>query len=141
MAAALGHAAPEQVDDVEAAYVASGSMVPDFAGDAREHGERLLARIGNSPSDRQRAALAHIAIDRAIHGSDRGSVLEVANAYFGVGALAGDLFDERPTWPLLIGALLFVDELERAIEICDAAVATCHGQDATFRAAANYCRA
>jgi len=141
LAGALGDAGPAQVDDVEAAYIAAASMVPGLAGEIRERGERLLERIGNSPSDRQRAALAHIAMDRALLGSDRGSVLEVANAYFGDRAPTNGQYDEPPTWPLLIGALLFVDELERAVEICDATVATYRGQDAAFRAAASYCRA
>lgn len=141
LAAALQDAAPRQIDELEAAYVAVASMIPDLGEHARHRGAEMMKRIGSRPSPRQRTALAHIALDRALHSADRDSVVEAANASFGDAALMdGD--HGRKSWPLLIGALLFVDELERGIEICDAAAATHHGDDsAATHVAASYCRA
>jgi DNA-binding CsgD family transcriptional regulator len=55
------------------------------------------------------------------------------------------LVDDNPhrlSWPLVAGALLFVDELERDIEVCDAAlVASQEGDSPAASAMASYCRA
>jgi len=138
----LDRAEPEQADDLEAAYVASASMVVELTDQARARGERMLTRIGANPSDRQRAALTHVAMDHALRGEDRASVAELANLAFGNGALVDGENDERPRWPLLTGALVFVDELERSLEICAAAVPGLHAHDSSdIGVMASYCRA
>ena len=138
--AALAHANREEANDLEAAYVSAASMVPALADQARARAERMLREIEGSPSDRQRAALAHIAIDRAVHGSDRASVVAVADVCLGDGALAVGHHHESPSWPLVAAALQFVDELERSVEICNAA-ATNSPRDDSAATIANYCRA
>lgn len=138
--AALAQASPDEANDLEAAYVSAASMVPALADQARARSEQMLRRIGNNPSDHERVALAHIAIDRAIHGSDRASVVAVADVCVRGGALAAGQHQDSPSWPMIAAALLYVDELERSIEICDAA-ATMSPSDGSAAIVANYCRA
>lgn len=142
LATVLEHATPEQTDELEAAYVASASMVAGLADDARARGERIMSGLGACPSDRQRIALTHLAMDRGLRGEDRTSVVALTNLAFGNGALLDGENYGRPTWPLLTGALVFVDELERSLEICDAAVPAPLAQDSDATVViASYCRA
>lgn len=132
----------ELVDELEAAYIAAASAVPRLAGEARTRGEQLLARIGEKPTPNQRVALAHTALHGALHGEDKASVLHLVNLAWVDGALLETETPDGLTWPLLAGALLFVDELEQDVSICDAALAAARDQESSVGfAAAGYSRA
>jgi DNA-binding CsgD family transcriptional regulator len=112
---------------------------------APEQAERYvpatLSRIDGRPSPRQRIALAQLALDKSLTGAHRESVLDVAERAWADGALL-DGPSQADAWPLLAGALLFVDELERATEITEAAQeARRIPSSSGGRAAAVYCRA
>jgi DNA-binding CsgD family transcriptional regulator len=133
---------PALADELEAAYTAAASLVPELAEDAVRRGERLLLRAAETPTAAQRAALAHVAMQAALRGQDRGSVTSLAELAWGEGALLDDDSADGLSWPLLTGALLFVDALERDLEICDAALATAQRVDSPAAyASASYCRA
>ncbi len=128
--------------DLDAAYIAAASLVPDLADEARSRGRHMLARVGDHPSVAHGAAAAHLAIQSSLHGEDRASVVALTDLAWGDGVLLRARTPDGFSWPLLTGALLYVDELERAIEICDSAAAA--AQDAQLHeahAVANYCRA
>jgi len=109
--------------ELEAAYVSAASFVPSLAGDAWARRERLLRRLTDPPTVNQRSAVAHIALAASLRGEPRRSVLELADLAWGDGALLAEETADGPSWPLLNAALLFTDELERDIEMCDAAFA------------------
>jgi DNA-binding CsgD family transcriptional regulator len=133
---------PALADEVEAAYTAAASLVPELAEDALRRGERLLLRAAETPTGAQRAALAHVAMQAALRGQDRTSVTSLAELAWGEGLLLDTDSADGLSWPLLTGALLFVDELERDLEICDDALAAARRSDSPAAyATATYCRA
>lgn len=133
---------PVLADELEAAYTAAASLVPELAEDALRRGERVVLRSAETPTDAQRAALAHLAMQAALRGQDRTSVTSLAELAWGQGALLDADSADGLSWPLLTGALLFVDELERNLEICDDALAAARGLDSPADyATASYCRA
>ena len=133
---------PALTDELEAAYTAAASLVPELAEDALRRGERMLLRAAERPTGPQRAALAHVAMQAALRGQDRASVTSLAELAWGEGALLDDDSADGLSWPLLTGALVFVDELERDLEICDEALAAARRLDSPAAyASASYCRA
>jgi DNA-binding NarL/FixJ family response regulator len=138
----IGGSDPALRDELEAAYTAAASLVMELADDALSSGQRLLARAGDRPSRRQRAAIAHLAMLASLRGDDRATVVALASLAWGDGALLDDYSPDGLSWPLLTGALLFVDELERDLELCDAALAAARRIDSPAAyASASYCRA
>jgi DNA-binding CsgD family transcriptional regulator len=109
--------------ELEAAYISAASFVPSAAGDVWARRERLLRRLTDPPTLNQRSAVAHIALAASLRGEPRGKVVELADLAWGDGALLREETADGPNWPLLNAALLFADELERDIEMCDAALA------------------
>jgi DNA-binding NarL/FixJ family response regulator len=129
-------------DELEAAYVAAALFVTDRREDARRRAEALERRITGEPTPAQRRAVAQLALDTATRGADRAAVLRLADlARPGPQADPVDLL----TWPMLTGALLFVDELERDLELCDAwldaARALAIGAPSDASLLASFCRA
>ena len=97
-------------------------MVPELADEALRRGQRLIPEAAGNPTRRQRAALAHVTMQAALRGQDRTSIRSLAELAWGNGELLDADLADNLSWPLLTGALLFVDELERDLEICDAAL-------------------
>jgi DNA-binding CsgD family transcriptional regulator len=129
-------------DELEAAYTAAASLVPELAEDALLRAQRLLLPATDMPTGAQRAALAHVAMQAALRGQDRASVTSIAELAWGDGALLDADAADGLSWPLLTGALLFVDELERDLEICDDALAEARRLESPAAyATASYCRA
>jgi DNA-binding NarL/FixJ family response regulator len=133
---------PALAGELEAAYTAAASLVTELRDDAVRCGPRLLARAGDHPTRRQRAAIAHLAMLASLRGDDRASVVALAERAWDDGALLDDYTPEGLSWPLLTGALLFVDELERDLELCNAALAAARRLESPAAyASASYCRA
>ncbi len=95
--------------------------MPERREDARRRAERLERQVGTEPTPAQRRALAHMAFDAGLRGADRAAVLELAERSRSAAASDPDPLGTL-IWPMLTGALLLVDELERALEVCDAAL-------------------
>jgi DNA-binding CsgD family transcriptional regulator len=127
--------------DLEAAYVGAALHVPELAAEARAGGERMVAALSGSPTPGQRQALAHLAMHHSLRGAPRASVRELARLAWSDGALTDAVTHGEAGWPLLTGALLFADELELDLEICDAALAEAReGTSPAAQAVASYCR-
>jgi DNA-binding CsgD family transcriptional regulator len=77
-----------------------------------------------------------------VYGGDRRGVLRLAELAWSDGApLEPDALD-RLSWPMLTAALLFADELERDLEICDVALAAGREHDSPVtHSLASFCRA
>jgi DNA-binding CsgD family transcriptional regulator len=127
--------------ELESAYVSAASLVPSLAGDAWARRGRILEHLSDPPTPAQRSAVAHIAITASVLGEPRASVRELADLAWGDEALLQDGTVEGRSWPLLSGALLFADELERDLEICDAALADARDRGSPLAfATVSYCR-
>jgi DNA-binding CsgD family transcriptional regulator/tetratricopeptide (TPR) repeat protein len=129
-------------DELKAAYIAAASFVPDLRDELEMRRAELVASTTENVGDGQRRAFAHLALLAGMQGEDRATVADLADRAWGDGRLLVDDSPHRLSWPLVANALLFVDELERDIEICDAAlVASQAGDSAAASAMASYCRA
>jgi DNA-binding NarL/FixJ family response regulator len=127
--------------ELESAYVSAASLVPSLAGDAWARRGRILRRLADPPTPAQRSAVAHIAMRASVLGEPRAGVRELADLAWGDGALLQDGTVEGRSWPLLTDALLFADELERDLEICDAALADAQDRGSPLAfATVSYCR-
>jgi DNA-binding CsgD family transcriptional regulator len=130
------------VDELKAAYIAAASFVPDLRDELEVRRVELVAATTENLGTGQRRAFAHLALLAGMRGEDRASVADLADRAWGDGRLLVDDSAHRLSWPLVANALLFVDELERDIEICDAALlATQEGDSPAASAMASYCRA
>jgi DNA-binding CsgD family transcriptional regulator len=128
--------------ELSAAYVSAASLVPDLTGEASIRRRRLVDELHDPPTDGQRAALAHVALQAALVGEPRPAVSELVERAWGDGALLESEATAALGLPLLSGALLFADELERDVQICDAALdATPHNLSPIAFATASCCRA
>ena len=110
-------------EELEAAYIWATSLTPALAVEVQARREQMLARIGDRPRACQRAALASTAVRAGLVGGARADVLHEAELAWGDGALLVAETAEGRSWRLLAAVLLFVDELERGIELCDAVLA------------------
>ena len=130
------------VDELNAAYIAAASFVPDLRDELEVRRAELVAATTENLGTGQRRAFAHLALLAGMKGEDRASVADLADRAWGDGRLLVDDSRHRLSWPLVANALLFVDELERDIEICDAALlASQEGDSPAASAMASYCRA
>lgn len=144
LAFALRQVDPEAeiVAALEAAFVAAAFFVPALQAEAAARARSLLARVGRPPRPPELDALAHLAIHGALRGESRADVTAVARAAWHEGELLGAESLDGLGWPLPGAALLFVDDLEFSLLICDAALAAAREEDSPAAyAAASYCRA
>ncbi|HTX45433.1 MAG TPA: LuxR C-terminal-related transcriptional regulator [Solirubrobacteraceae bacterium] len=97
----------------------------------------MLSPAGSSSGMREpgpRAVSAQAALGKSLAEGHRESVIELAELAWGDGALL-DSDADADAWPAVAGSLLFVDELERAVEIAQTAARSgravhshsCHG--------------
>ena len=121
----------ELAEQVEAAYIAAALFVPERIADAGRRGERLKARIAGAPTASQRHALAHMALHAGLRGGERATAVRLAELAWSDGAPLQPAAVDRASWPVLAAALLFVDELERDLEICDVALAAAGARDSS----------
>jgi DNA-binding CsgD family transcriptional regulator len=129
-------------DELSAAFIASASFVPELRSQVRERRQELVTMAADNPTACQRRALAHLALLASLQGEDRASVTDLAQRAWADGRLLADDNLHRLSWPLAASALLFVDELERDLEICNAAVVATQETDSPAAiATASYCRA
>lgn len=130
------------VDELRASYIAASSFVPELRDELEARRAELVAAATEDLGTGQRRAFAHLALLAGMQGEDRTSVADLAEWAWGDGRLLVDDSPHRLSWPLVASALLFVDELERDIEICDAALMASQEADSPAATAmASYCRA
>jgi DNA-binding CsgD family transcriptional regulator len=128
--------------ELNAAYIAAASFVPELQGEVHARRAELIGSATDDLATCQRRAFAHLALLASLQGEDRASVSDLAERAWGDGRLLADDSLHRLSWPLVASALLFADELERDIEICDAAlVASQEASSPVASAMAGYCRA
>jgi DNA-binding CsgD family transcriptional regulator len=118
------------------------SLVPELAPETQRRASALLAELSEPPAPPQRTSVAHLAAFHAVWGAPRPEVRRLADLAWGDGELLETDGFLRSSWSMLAGALQMVDDLERALELGDAAVAHAHARGAADAlATAHHCRA
>jgi DNA-binding CsgD family transcriptional regulator len=116
------HSEIELARELRAAFVAVSTL--DSA--LRERGLQLLEGIveqsGEDLTSGERGLLAQVAAQRAIAGAPQQEVRALAERAWGDGALLAVETPEGAGWSVVTGALVWCDELERDLDICERAL-------------------
>lgn len=110
-----GHLAAE----LDAEYVAAASHVPELEADALSRRTKMLDNLNGPPNARQRPALARALVLDGLRGGSRPEVRRLADLAWSDGALLHENPAPEVCVASLAWGLLFVDELERDLEICE----------------------
>jgi DNA-binding CsgD family transcriptional regulator len=136
------HEDAELTEEIAAAHFSALTLVPALAAETERRGARMLASLSDHPTPAQRTAVAHLALHQAVGRRPRDEVRRLADLAWGDGELLETDGLLRSSWAMVAGALHMVDELERSLELCDAALAHATAREATEALAiAHHCRA
>ena len=136
------HGDAELAEEIAATHFSAVTLVPALAAETERRGARLLASLPDQPTPAQRTAVAHLAGQQALKGQPRPELRRLAELSWGDGELLETDGLLRSSWTVVAGALHMVDDLERSLELCDAAAAHAGARDATEALAlAHHCRA
>jgi DNA-binding CsgD family transcriptional regulator len=136
------HGDPLLTEEIAAAHFSALTLVPGLAPEAERRAAQLLASLPVQPTPPQRTALAHLALLQAVQRRPRAEVCRLAELAWGNGELLETDGFLRSSWTMAAGALHMVDELERSLELCDAALAHARAREASEALAiAHHCRA
>ncbi len=129
-------------DTLQTGFVATALMVPGLHDEAAIRSATLLERAaGPTPNQGQRLLLAQAAIQRAWSGVQAWTVVELAERAWDGGRLLESETSDGLGWSLLTAALSLAGELERAVEIADAALLDARSRSSPLAfATASYCR-
>ncbi|MHB1837920.1 MAG: ATP-binding protein, partial [Solirubrobacteraceae bacterium] len=109
--------------EFHAAYVAAATIDPALRTEALSRADRLLVGLPNDLAAADRVILAQAALHHSLAGAPRDFVRDLALRAWDGGALLNDETASGFNWTLISGALYFTDELELALEVCEAAMA------------------
>lgn len=128
--------------ELQAAQIAAASLEPTLAEQTRAQASNVLSQTAESPTAPDRNALAHVAVHASVRGDDRRSVRNLVDVAWGNGVLVqSSALDPSVALPLVTGALLFTDDLERALDICGGAAGLADGEEqSNIQSVARYCR-
>jgi DNA-binding CsgD family transcriptional regulator len=136
------HDDPQLAEEIAAAHFSAVSLVPGLMAETERRAQTLIAELGEQPTPAQRTAVAHLTAFQAVRGKPRGSVRRLADLAWGDGELLETDGFLRSSWSMLAEALHMVDDLERALELCDVAMAHAEARKASDALAiAQHCRA
>jgi DNA-binding CsgD family transcriptional regulator len=107
-------------DELEAAYVWAASLVPELADDALHRCRGLVEQLAGTPTPTQCTALAHTAMLEGLSGQTRTEARKLAELAWSDGRMLEHEHSADTSLASLTAALLFTDELERVLEICEA---------------------
>jgi DNA-binding CsgD family transcriptional regulator len=128
--------------EIAAAHFSAVTRVPALVPETERRAAQLMASLPEAPTPAQRTALAHLAIHRAAQRRPRAQVRRLAELAWGEGELLESDVLMHSSWSMAAGALHIVDELERSLALCDAALAHARAREATEALAiAHHCRA
>jgi DNA-binding CsgD family transcriptional regulator len=107
--------------ELEAAFIAAASFVPELTADVLERRRKLLADLNGDLDPHQRSALACTLLFDSLHGERRSEVRRLADLAWADGALLDSKAATDAALASVTGALLYVDDLDRSLEIWGAA--------------------
>jgi DNA-binding CsgD family transcriptional regulator len=110
--------------ELRAAYWAAKTMSAQASPAELEQLGRLITSVElEDPTPGERALLAAVAMGQAFRCNPRAQVVELALRAWGDGALLAAETSDGLYWTLVTGALMFADELELELAICEQALA------------------
>jgi DNA-binding CsgD family transcriptional regulator len=110
-------------DQLEAGFIATGTMLPSLRPRAVEQASRWLRNAPASPETQgQRLLLAHIALEGAHTGEPAEQIIEFAERAWDHGQILKEAAPQWIGWRLVANALISAGALERATEIAEAAI-------------------
>jgi DNA-binding CsgD family transcriptional regulator len=134
--------ASELGKELRAAWWSAATLVAAMRAEAMRAPAATLPAAAETPTPGERQLLAQLAMQRAFEGHERTEVAALAERAWGEGELLAATPGDGVTWSLVSGALLVADEVERGLEVCDAALADARRRGSPMAFAnASYCRA
>jgi DNA-binding CsgD family transcriptional regulator len=130
----------ELARELDAAWWASARVSRSHRPDSDGPDHTAVLDV-HDPTLAQRQLLAQLALQRGFEGAGSAELLTLADRAWGDGALLQSETSDGLSWTLVTGALLYADELERELEVCDAVLADARrrGSPMAF-ATVSYCR-
>jgi tetratricopeptide (TPR) repeat protein len=119
----------ELAGELSAAYIAAAALVGELSTEALAARDRLIADQAEGLRPSARAAIAHTLVLDGLQGAPRSRIGELAQLAWGDGALLESRDSAPFSVPLLATGLVIADDLELALEICDAALQSGGDQD------------
>jgi DNA-binding CsgD family transcriptional regulator/tetratricopeptide (TPR) repeat protein len=114
--------------ELEAAYIAAAAFVPDLASEALERRQKLLANVSGELDADHRSVLATTLLLDSVHGVERSEVRRLADLAWADGSFLHNARATDAGLASITSALLYVDELERSLEICEAVAHSEHSE-------------
>jgi DNA-binding CsgD family transcriptional regulator len=108
-------------DELGAAFISAASRVPWLVDEALGRRREMLEHAGAELNAEQREALAHTVIHDSLRGAERAEIRRLVELAWSDGALLDDGSGDESSFSALTTALLITDELELALQRCDAA--------------------
>ena len=128
--------------ELRAAWWSAATLVAAMRAEAMRGPEPTLPPAGDRPTPGEREILAQLAMQRAFEGRGRAEVASLAERAWDGGELLAAGAGGGIAWSLVSGALLVADEVERGLEVCEAALADARRRGSPMAFAnASYCRA
>ena len=110
-------------DALQTGFVATTSLVPSLQEESVRRSARLLERTLHGPRTQgQRRLLAQAALHASFAAEPASRVIDLAEQAWDGGALMTHGTAEGLAWTLVTGALCLAGDLERALEVADAAL-------------------
>jgi DNA-binding NarL/FixJ family response regulator len=132
----------ELADELEAAFISAASLVPELVPEGLNRRQKMLSRLHGAPSPQQRSAVAHSIVHDSLRGEPRAHVRRLADLAWAGGSLLHARPEDHRSLPSLTAALVFADELEHSLEICETALqATREHESALSGVVVSSCRA
>lgn len=123
-------AAHELRDQLDAGFIASGTLVPALRPRAAAQASRWLADVPSVPTTQgQRVLLAHVALEGVHRGDPAERIIDYAERAWDGGRILKQAASQWIGWRIVANALCSAGALERAAEVTEAAM-----QDARRRA-------
>lgn len=128
--------------ELEAAFISAAALVPSLVPEALAHRQRMLDRLRGRPNAGQRSALARTVLQDSLRGEPRSTVRRIADLAWDDGALLASDPSDAVTLSSISGGLLFADELERQLELCEAMLRVARDRPSSLGSGTvSYCRA
>ncbi len=115
--------AHELRDQLEAGFIATGTLVPALRPRAAAQASQWLADVPSVPSTQgQRLLLAHVALEGAHRGDPAEAIIEYAERAWDGGRILKQAASQWIGWRIVANALCSAGALERAVEVSEAAI-------------------
>jgi DNA-binding CsgD family transcriptional regulator len=108
---------------LEAGFIAAGTMLPSLRPQAVDHASKWLSKVPTAPATQgQRLLVAHAALEGAHTGQPADRIIDLSERAWDDGRILKQATPQWIGWRLVANSLISAGALERAAEITDAAI-------------------